>query len=85
MNASEPRVRHRGYFISESGSDPELIDNDSAEGIYTHRAVRTRRARKAVAAASGRRQRHRAAISSHANDKKADAVRSAISTGNRRP
>jgi hypothetical protein len=89
MNAYEPHVRRRGYFLSESGSDPDSIENDSAEGIYTFRVSRPRRARKVVAAASGRPQRHRAAVSSHvsrSDEKNAEsAVRSEISTGTHRP
>ncbi len=86
MNADEPRVRRRGYFLTES-SDSDFIENDSAEGIHTFRVARPRRARKAVAGSSGRPQRHRAAVSSHMSrtgEKKASA-RSEIATGSRRP
>ena len=89
MDAYEPRVRRRGYFLSESGAEPDLIDSDSAEGIYTFRVIRPRRARKVVAASGGRPQRHRAAVSSHVSrsgEKKAGATsRSEISTGSHRP
>jgi hypothetical protein len=88
MNAIEPRVRRRGYFLSESGSETDFTEHESAEGIST-RVVRPRRARKVVAAASGRPRRHRAAISSHVSqtrEKKAGAAsRSEISTGSHRP
>jgi len=88
MNAYEPHVRRRGYFLAESGPDSDFMENESAEGISTPRVVRPRRARKVVVAAGGRPQRHRPAISSHVSrsgDKKNGAVRSAISTGTHRP
>lgn len=90
MNAYEPHVRRRGYFLSEPGPDPDVMENESAEGISAFRVVRPRRAPKVVVAASGRPQRHRAAISSQqafpSGEKKATgAVRSAISTGTHRP
>ncbi len=87
MNAYEPHVRRRGYFLSES-SDSDVIESDSAEGIYTYRVARPRRARKAVAVSGGRPQRHRAAVSSHVSrtgEKKAGGSRSETSTGSRRP
>ena len=87
MDAYEPHVRRRGYFLSESGSDPDAFENDSAEGISSFRVARPRRARKVVVAASGRPRRHRAAISSHVSrsPEKKGAVRSGISTGSHRP
>ncbi len=91
MNPYEPHVRRRGYFLSESGSEPDFMENESAEGISTFRVVRPRRAPKVVVAASGRPHRHRAAISSErqasrSGDKEASGeVRSAISTGTHRP
>ncbi len=88
MNAYEPRVRRRGYFLSESGSEPDFIDSESAEGIRTPRVNRPRRARKVVTATHGRPQRHRAAVSSHVSrtgEKKAATSRSEIATGTRRP
>jgi len=87
MNANEPRLRRRGYFLSESG-ESDVIENDSAEGIYTFRVARPRRARKAVTTSGGRPQRHRAAVSSHVSrslEKRAGGPRSEISTGSRRP
>ncbi len=87
MTAEEPRPRRRGYFLSESGGEPDFADSDSAEGFSNFRPVRPRRARKAVPAA--RAHRHRAALpSQHASrskDKKAGGVKSATSTGNHRP
>ena len=90
MNADEPRVRHRGYFLSESGADPDLFESDSAEGIDTFRVARPGRARKVVVAAgSSRPRRHRAAVSSHVSrtgEKRAGATsRSEIATGSHRP
>jgi hypothetical protein len=87
MNAYEPHVRRRGYFLSESGSDPDSFESESAEGISSFRVARPRRARKVVAPASGRPQRHRAAISSHVSRsrEKKGSVRSAIATGSHRP
>ena len=86
MNPYEPRVRRRGYFLSESSADPDSFENESAEGRSSFRVARLRRARKVVAA-GGRPQRHRAAISSHVSrsTEKKGAVRSAISTGSHRP
>ncbi len=87
MNADEPRVRRRGYFLSESGTDPDMFDADSAEGIDTFRVARPRRARKiVVTAGSSRPRRHRAAVSSRPGEKKAGATsRSEIATGSHRP
>jgi hypothetical protein len=90
MNADEPRVRRRGYFLSESGSDPDVLEAESAEGIDTFRVTRPRRARKVVVAAAGSRpRRHRAALSSHVSrtgEKKAGATsRSENVTGSHRP
>jgi len=86
MNPYEPHVRRRGYFLSESGSDPDAFETDSAEGISTFRVARPRRARKAVVASSGRSRRHRAALSSVSrSSEKKSPVRSAISTGSHRP
>jgi hypothetical protein len=84
MNANEPRMRRRGYFLSDSGSGPDLSDSESAEGLFTFRPARPRRAHKA---ATGAGPRHRATVSSphHSNDKHAHGVRSAIATGTRRP
>jgi hypothetical protein len=87
MDAYEPHVRRRGYFLSESGADPDAFEHDSAEGISSFRVARPRRARKAVVASSGRPRRHRAAISSHvtrSNEKKG-GVRSATATDSHRP
>ncbi len=85
MNAFEPRVRRRGYFLSESGSDSDSIENENAEGLSTFRVARPRRARKVVVASGGRPQRHRAALQISRSRKKHGAVRSAISTGSHRP
>ncbi len=90
MTADQPRVRRRGYFLSESGSDPDMFEGDSAEGIDTFRVARPRRARKvAVAAPVSRPRRHRTAVSSHVSrtgEKKVGATsRSEIATGNHRP
>ncbi len=87
MNPYEPRVRRRGYFLSESTADPDSFENESAEGMSSFRVARLRRARKVVVAAGSRPQRHRAAISSHVSrsTEKKGAVRSAISTGSHRP
>ncbi len=88
MNADQPRVRRRGYFLSESGSDADFMENESAEGISTFRVARPRLARKTVVASGGRSRRHRATISSpvpRSGKKKNGAVRSAISTGSHRP
>ncbi len=88
MNADEPRVRRRGYFLTESSSDSEFVESDSAEGIYTFRVARPRRARKAVTGSGGRHPRHRAAVSSQvprSGEKKAAGARSETSTGTRRP
>ncbi len=87
MNADEPRVRRRGYFLSESGSDPDFLEGDSAEGIDTFRVSRPRRVRKVVAVASGRPRRHRAAVSSRVSDQKKPGAtpRSEIATGSHRP
>lgn len=39
MNACEPRVRHRGFFLhSTDGSETEIGEHDNAEGV----AVRSR-------------------------------------------
>ncbi len=89
MNADEPRVRHRGYFLSESG-DPDMFEADSAEGIDTFRVPRPRRARKVVVAAQNSRpRRHRAAVSttvSRTAEKRSGATsRSEIATGSHRP
>ncbi len=86
MNAYEPRVRRRGYFLTESGSDSDSFEQESAEGISSFRVARPRRVRKVVAP-SGRPRRHRAAISSQVSrsgDRKG-AVRSGISTDSHRP
>jgi hypothetical protein len=86
MNPYEPRVRRRGYFLSESGSDPDAFETDSAEGISSFRVARPRRARKVVVASSGRSRPHRAAISSvPRSGERKGPVRSAISTGSHRP
>ncbi len=87
MNAYEPHVRRRGYFLSESGSEPDFSDSESAEGIRTPRVNRPRRARKVVTA-TGRPQRHRAAVSSHVSrpgERKTAVAKSEIATGSRRP
>ncbi len=84
MNADEPRVRRRGYFLSDSGSEPDSMENESAEGISTFRVARPR-ARKLVVASSGRPQRHRAAIQLSRTRQKNGSVRSAIATGSHRP
>ena len=90
MNADEPRVRRRGYFLSESGTDPDSFESESAEGLDTFRVMRPRRARKVTVAPAGSRpRRHRAAVSSHVSrtaEKKAGATsRSEIATGSHRP
>ncbi len=84
MNADEPRVRRRGYFLSESGSDPDSMENESAEGISTFRVARPR-ARKVVVASNGRPQRHRATNQISRSRNRHGAVRSTISTGSHRP
>jgi hypothetical protein len=56
MDAYEPRVRHRGFFLhSTDGSEPDIADQDNAEGF----AVRSRVSRSNTNPrqfASGRRQ-----------------------------
>jgi hypothetical protein len=56
MNACEPRVRHRGFFLhSTDGSEPDIAEQDNAEGF----AVRSRVSRSNATPrqfASGRRQ-----------------------------
>ncbi len=86
MTADEPRTRRRGYFLTDSGGEPDFADSDSAEGFSNFRPIRARRARKAMPAA--RAHRHRTVSSQHvprSKDKKAAGVKSAISTGNHRP
>ena len=41
MNASEPRVRHRGFFLHSSDSEPEVGEHENPEGV----SVRVRIAR----------------------------------------
>jgi hypothetical protein len=86
MDADEPRVRRRGYFLSESGSESDLPESESPEGISNFRPIRPRRIRKVISAAT--RRRHRAHIASqHGAGKKGNgvAVKSATSTGTHRP
>jgi hypothetical protein len=33
MNLAEPRVRHRGYFLSHSEAESEVSENESPEGV----------------------------------------------------
>jgi hypothetical protein len=85
MNADQPRVRHRGYFLSDD-SGPDLSDHESPEGLSNFRPNRPRRAKVVVAAT--RRRRHRAAVSSqhsHSHDRHAHAARKAHATGSRQP
>ena len=52
MDNCEPRVRRRGYFLSESNLDnDELTDSDAAEGFTIRVRIIRPRLRRPVAAA----------------------------------
>jgi hypothetical protein len=53
MNAAEPRMRHRGYFLSHTDSDSDVGENESPEGV-TFRARIVRPGHKRQAGVSGR-------------------------------
>ncbi len=57
MDNCEPRVRRRGYFLSESNlENDELIDSDAAEGLTIRvRIIRPRLKRSVAAAGSSAR------------------------------
>ncbi len=45
MNACEPRVRHRGFFLhSTDGSETDIAEHDNAEGVV----VRSRASRSST-------------------------------------
>lgn len=84
MNADQPRVRRRGYFLSDSGSGPEVSDNESPEGISYIRNSRPRRAK--VVSATGRRHRRTApSQNTRSNDRQARGARRATAIGTRQP
>jgi len=52
MDTCEPRVRRRGYFLSESNlENDELTDSDAAEGLTIRVRIIRPRLRRSVAAA----------------------------------
>jgi hypothetical protein len=99
MDNCEPRVRRRGYFLSESNLDnDELTDSDAAEGFTIRvRIIRPRLKRPVAAAGSAARgpARHprsaplpatRIIVSARPRRAAApDKVKSAIATGSRPP
>jgi hypothetical protein len=99
MDNCEPRVRRRGYFVSESNfENDELIDSDAAEGLTIRVRIIRRRLKRPVAAAGpsvrGPAAPHRSApppatriiVSARPHPSAAsNPLRSAIATGSHPP
>jgi hypothetical protein len=80
MDACEPQMRRRGFFLHSDGGDADSGDHEAAEGFPTRtRTDRHRRRRSGFAAAGGR---SRAGSDVHA-DNGLPQIRSGSVTGSR--
>jgi hypothetical protein len=81
MNATEPRVRHRGFFLHSDTGESDTTEVENPEGV----AVRTRMSRPAARRHAGGSSaptgRSRTAI--HPDDDSRPAIRSGSVTGSR--
>lgn len=95
MNAGEPRVRHRGLFLSPDPDEPETTEQEAPEGL-TVRPRRFRpRARRHIAGATHHSTGNRYAGSriglqthergSYSRRRRQAAIRSTSATGSHQP
>jgi hypothetical protein len=79
MDASQPQVRRRGFFLHTDTGEADSGDHEAAEGLSTRaRTDRHRRRRGGLLAANGR---SRAGAESHADN--GPQIRSGSVTGSR--
>ena len=79
MNASEPRVRRRGFFLHSSDSEPEVGEHENPEGV----SVRVRIARSPAPRQIASAGRHVRASESARSDEDRPQIRSGSVTGSR--
>jgi hypothetical protein len=66
MNASEPRTRHRGYFLSHADTDSDGGENESPEGVTSRiRITRAGHKRQAGGGSRAASTSHRRRRTSH--------------------
>ena len=82
MDAGEPRVRHRGFFLHSDTGEPDTGEHENAEGY----AVRVRISRSAAPRHIGTSARHSAGRQSREASAASDSlpgIRSGSVTGSR--
>ncbi len=78
MDASEPRARHRGFFLHSDAGEADSGEHENPEGFNVRvRTHRTAVPRQAAGASSGRARRTARSEDSH------PAIRSGSVTGSR--
>ena len=79
MNAYEPRVRRRGFFLHSSDGEPEVGEHENPEGV----AVRARIARSPAPRQIASTGRHVRAAEAARADEGRPEIRSGSVTGSR--